>query len=99
MKSEYLVETYDSVSRDEFFLIVTLRNKKTFFIGLFKKNEKEKIKKEIFNLFLLKETPQIEELKKKRKSIHCLFSCRNTLAAIMRKSTFYKKSEELIFIK
>lgn len=45
MKSEYLVETYDSVSRDEFFLIVTLRNKKTFFIGLFKKNEKEMIKR------------------------------------------------------
>lgn len=99
MKSEYLVETYDSVSRDEFFLIVTLRNKKTFFIGLFKKNEKEKIKKEIFNLFLLKEVPQIEELKKKRKSTHYLFSYRNTLVAIIRKSTFYKKTEKQIFIK
>lgn len=99
MKSEYLVEAYDSISRDEFFLIVTLKNKKTFFVGLFKKNEKKMIKKEIFNIFLLKELPQIEESKKERKPIHYLFSCRNTLAATIRKSTFYKKSEELIFIK
>jgi hypothetical protein len=48
MKSEYLVEAYDSISRDEFFLIVTLKNKKTFFVGLFKKNEKKNDKKRNF---------------------------------------------------
>ena len=50
MKTEYLVECYDNINNNDFFLIVTLKNKKTFFVGIFKKTEKEMIRKEIIIL-------------------------------------------------
>ena len=66
MKTEYLVECYDNINNNDFFLIVTLKNKKTFFVGNFKKTEKEMIIKEIFNIFVFKEYSNIEQLKRKK---------------------------------
>jgi hypothetical protein len=99
MKTEYLVECYDNINNNDFFLIVTLKNKKTFFVGIFKKTEKEMIRKEIFNIFVFKEYSNIEELKRKRKPVSLIFSYRNSLAEMIRRSPCYKKTEKLIFIK
>lgn len=99
MKTEYLVECYDNINNNDFFFIVTLKNKKTFFIGIFKKTEKEMIRKEIFNIFVFKEYSNIEELKRKRKPVSLIFSYRNSLAEMIRRSPCYKKTEKLIFIK
>ena len=99
MKTEYLVECYDNINNNDFFLIVTLKNKNVFFIGIFKKTEKEMIRKEIFNIFVFKEYSNIEELKRKRKPVSLIFSYRNSLAEMIRRSPCYKKTEKLIFIK
>ena len=99
MKTEYLVECYDNINNNDFFLIVTLKNKKTFVVGIFKKTEKEMIRKEIFNIFVFKEYSNIEELKRKRKPVSLIFSYRNSLAEMIRRSPCYKKTEKLIFIK
>ena len=99
MKTEYLLECYDNINNNDFFLIVTLKNKKTFFMGNFKKTEKEMIIKEIFNIFVFKEYYNIEQLKRKRKPVSLIFSYRNSLAEIIRRSPCYKKTEKLIFIK
>lgn len=99
MKTEYLVECYDNINNNDFFLIVTLKNKKSFFVGIFKKTEKEMIRKEIFNIFVFKEYSNIEELKRKRKPVSLIFSYRNSLAEMIRRSPCYKKTEKLIFIK
>ena len=40
MKTEYLVECYERTGMDDFFLIVSLKNKNVFFIGIFKNTEK-----------------------------------------------------------
>lgn len=99
MKTEYLVECYDNINNNDFFLIVTLKNKKTFFVGFFKKTEKEMIRKEIFNIFVFKEYSSIEQFKRKRKPVSFIFSYRNSLADMIRSSPCYKKTEKLIFIK
>lgn len=99
MKTEYLVECYDNINNNDFFLIVTLKNKKTFFVGIFKKTEKEMIRKEIFNIFVFKEYSNIEQLKRKRKPVSLIFSYRNSLAEMIRRSPCYKKTEKRIFIK
>lgn len=99
MKTEYLVECYDNINNNDFFLIVTLKNKKTFFVGIFKKTEKEMIRKEIFNIFVFKEYSNIEQLKRERKPVSLIFSYRNALAEMIRRSPCYKKTEKLIFIK
>lgn len=99
MKTEYLVECYDNINNNDFFFIVTLKNKKTFFVGIFKKTEKEMIRKEIFNIFVFKEYSNIEELKRKRKPVSLIFLYRNSLAEMIRRSPCYKKTEKLIFIK
>ena len=99
MKTEYLLECYDNINNNDFFLIVTLKNKKTFFVGNFKKTEKEMIIKEIFNIFVFKEYYNIEQLKRKRKPVSLIFSYRNSLAEMIRRSPCYKKTEKLIFIK
>lgn len=99
MKTEYLLECYDNINNNDFFLIVTLKNKKTFFVGIFKKTEKEKIRKEIFNIFVFKEYSNIEEAKRKRKPVSLIFSYRNSLAEMIRRSPCYKKTENQIFIK
>lgn len=41
MKTEYLLECYERIGMDDFFLIVSLKNKNVFFVGLFKNTEKE----------------------------------------------------------
>ena len=84
---------------DDFFLIVSLKNKNVFFIGIFKNSEKEVIKKEIFNIFIFNEILYIEELKRKKLPVVDLFSMRNNYAEQMRNSKFYKNTEKAIFIK
>ena len=41
MKTEYLLECYERTGVDDFFFIVSLKNKNVFFVGVFKKSEKE----------------------------------------------------------
>ena len=97
--SEYLLECYERSGMDDFFLIVSLKNKNVFFIGIFKNSEKEVIKKEIFNIFIFNEILYIEELKRKKLPVVDLFSMRNNYAEQMRNSKFYKNTEKAIFIK
>lgn len=73
MKTEYLLECYKRSGMDDFFLIVSLKNKNVFFIGIFKNSEKEVIKKEIFNIFIFNEIPYIEELKRNKLPVVDLF--------------------------
>lgn len=40
MKTEYLLECYERTGMDDFFLIVSLKNKNVFFVGIFKNTEK-----------------------------------------------------------
>lgn len=100
MKTEYTVEIYDGIKNDNFCLIVTMKNKQTFFIGIFKKREKKDILKGIFNIFTLPEFRHIEELKRKLKTpVSDLFSYRNRYAEAVRCSSNYNKSETYVFLK
>jgi hypothetical protein len=99
MKTEYLLECYDRAGMDKFVLIVSLKNKKVFFVGFFKNSEKEVIKKEIFNIFIFNEISNIEELKINKLPVVDLFSMRNKYAEQIRKSKFYKNTAKEIFIK
>lgn len=99
MKTEYTVEIYDGIKNDTFCLIVTMKNKQTFFIGIFKKREKKDILKGIFNIFTLPEFRHIEELKRKKTPVSDLFSCRNRYAETVRYSFKYNKSETYVFLK
>lgn len=99
MKTEYLLECYDRPGTDDFFFIVSLKNKNVFFIGIFKNSEKEVLKKEIFNIFLFNELQYIEELKRKKLPASDIFSTRYNYAHQIRNSKFYKNTEKEIFIK
>lgn len=99
MKTEYLVECYERAGMDDFFLIVSLKNKNVFFVGLFKKTEKEVLKKEIFNIFIFNEIQNIEELKRMKLPVSDIFSMRKNYAEQIRESKFYKNTEKAIFIK
>lgn len=41
MKTEYLLECYERTGMDDFYFIVSLKNKNVFFVGNLKKSEKE----------------------------------------------------------
>lgn len=84
---------------DDFFLIVSLKNKNVFFVGFFKNSEKEVLKKEIFNIFLFNELQCIEELKRKKLPVSDIFSMRYDYTQQIRNSIFFKKIEKEIFIK
>lgn len=99
MKTEYLLECYDRPGTDDFFFIVSLKNKNVFFIGIFKNSEKEVLKKEIFNIYLFNELQYIEELKRKKLPVSDIFSMRYNYAYQIRSSKFYKNTEKEIFIK
>lgn len=99
MKTEYLVECYERTGMDDFFLIVSLKNKNVFFIGIFKNTEKEVLKKEIFNIFIFNETQRIEESKRMKLPVSNIFSMRKYYAEQIRQSKFYKNTEKAIFIK
>ena len=99
MKTEYSVEIYEHIKNNEFCLIVTMRNKQTFFIGIFKKSELKDILKEIFNIFTLPEFSHIEDLKRRKFPVSDIFSIRNNYAQQTRNSKFYKNTEKEIFIK
>ena len=99
MKTEYLLECYERPGTDDFFFIVSLKNKNVFFIGIFKNSEKEVLKKEIFNIFLFNELQYIEELKRKKLPASDIFPMRYNHAHQIRNSKFYKNTEKEIFIK
>lgn len=99
MKTEYLLECYEGTGIDDFYFIVSLKNKNVFFVGNLKKSEKEVLKKEIFNIFLFKELQHIEDLKRKKLPVSDIFSIRNDYAQRIRNSKFYKNTEKEIFIK
>lgn len=99
MKTEYLLECYERLGMDDFFLIVSLKNKNVFFIGIFKNSEKKAIKKEIFNIFIFNEILYIEEAKRNKLPAVDLFSMRNNYAEKIRNSKFYKNTEKEIFTK
>lgn len=99
MKTEYLLECYERTGMDDFFLIVSLKNKNVFFVGLFKNSEKEVLKKEIFNIFLFNELKCIEEVKRKKLPVSDIFSMRYDYAQQIRNSIFFKNIEKEIFIK
>lgn len=99
MKTEYLLECYERTGMDDFFLIVSLKNKNVFFVGLFKNTEKEVIKKEIFNIFLFNELKNIEELKRMKLPVSDVISMRKNYAEQIRNSRFYKNTAKEIFIK
>ena len=99
MKTEYLLDSYERPGTDDFFFIVSLKNKNVFFIGIFKNSEKEVLKKEIFNIYLFNELQYIEELKRKKLPASDIFSMRYNYAHQIRNSKFYKNTEKEIFIK
>lgn len=99
MKTEYLVECYERAGMDDFFLIVSLKNKNVFFIGFFKNTEKEVLKKEIFNIFIFNEIQHIEDLKRMKLPVSDIFSMRKKYAEQIRNSRFYKNTAKEIFIK
>lgn len=99
MKTEYLLECYERTGIDDFYFIVSLKNKNVFFVGNLKKSEKEVLKKEIFNIFLFNELQHIEDLKRKKLPVSDIFSIRNDYAQRIRNSKFYKNTEKEIFIK
>lgn len=99
MKTEYLLECYERTGVDDFYFIVSLKNKNVFFVGNLKKSEKEVLKKEIFNIFLFNELQHIEDLKRKKLPVSDIFSIRNYHAQRIRNSKFYKNTEKEIFIK
>ena len=99
MKTEYLVECYERTGMDDFFLIVSLKNKNVFFVGIFKNTEKEVLKKEIYNIFIFNEIQHIEDLKRMKLPVSDIFSTRKYHAEQIRESKFYKNTEKAIFIK
>lgn len=103
MKTEYLVETYDKINEDIFLIIVSTqianKIKKTFFIGAFHKSEEEEVMKEIFNIYIFKETSHIEILKREKRTASAILSYRYTLADRIRNSYSYKKAKQQIFVK
>ena len=99
MKTEYLLECYERIGMDDFYFIVSLKNKNVFFVGNLKKSEKEVLKKEIFNIFLFNEIQHIEYLKRKKLPVSDIFSIRNNYAQQIRNSKFHKNTEKEIFIK
>ena len=99
MKTEYLLECYERTGADDFYFIVSLKNKNVFFVGNLKKSEKEVLKKEIFNIFLFNEIQHIEYLKRKKLPASDIFSMRYNYAHQIRNSKFYKNTEKEIFIK
>lgn len=99
MKTEYLLECYERTRMDDFYFIVSLKNKNVFFVGNLKKSEKEVLKKEIFNIFLFNELQHIEYLKRKKLPVSNIFSIRNNYAQQIRNLKFYKNTEKEIFIK
>lgn len=99
MKTEYLLECYERPGMDDFFFIVSLKNKNVLFIGILKNSEKEVLKKEIFNIFLFKELQYIEDLKRKKLPVSDIFPMRYNYAHQIRNSKFYKNTEKEIFIK
>ncbi len=99
MKTEYLLECYERTGMDDFYFIVSLKNKNVFFVGNSKKSEKEVLKKEIFNIFLFNELQHIEDLKRKKLPVSDISSIRNNYAQRIRNSKFYKNTEKEIFIK
>ena len=104
MKTEYLVETYDKVNEDIFFIIVSTqianKIKKPFFIGAFRKSEEEEVMKEIFNISLLfKEVINIEDLKRDKKTASSILSYRNVFADKIRNSSLFEKIKQQTFIK
>lgn len=99
MKTEYLLECYERAGMNDFWVIVSLKNKNVFFIGILKESEKEVLKKEIFNIFIFNEIFNIEESKRKKIPVSDLFLMRKNYAEQIRKSTFYKNTEKEIFIK
>lgn len=99
MKTEYTVEIYDGINNDVFCLIVTMKNKQTFFIGIFKNREKKDILKGIFNIFTLPEFSHIEELKRIKTPVSDIFPHRNRYAETVRYSSNFHKSETYVFLK
>lgn len=99
MKTEYLLECYERTRMDDFYFIVSLKNKNVFFVGNLKKSEKEVLKKEIFNIFLFNELQHIEYLKRKKLPVSDIFSIRNNYAQQIRNLKFYKNTKKEIFIK
>lgn len=104
MKTEYLVETYERLGTNAFYIIVSTqvakKNKKPFFIGFFDKSNEEKIMKEIFNIYLLfKEVSDIEVLKRDKKTASMILSYRNVFADKIRNSSLFEKTKQQTFIK
>lgn len=104
MKTEYLVETYERLGTNAFYIIVSTqvakKTKKPFFIGFFDKRDEEKIMKEIFNIYLLfKEVRDIEVLKRDKKTARSILSYRNVFADKIRNSSLFEKTKQQTFIK
>lgn len=104
MKTEYLVETYERLGTNTFYIIVSTqvakKIKKAFFIGFFDKSDEEKIMKEIFNIYLLfKEVSDIEVLKRDKKTASSILSYRNVFADKIRNSSLFEKTKQQTFIK
>ena len=104
MKTEYLVETYEKLWANAFYIIVSTqvakKNKKPLFIGFFDKSDEEKIMKEIFNISLLfKEVSNIEVLKRDKKTASSILSYRNVFADRIRNSSLFEKIKQQTFIK
>ena len=104
MKTEYLVETYEKLATNTFWIIVSTqvskKIKKPLFIGFFDKSDEEKIMKEIFNISLLfKEVVDIEVLKRDKKTASSILSYRNVFADKIRNSSLLEKIKQQTFIK
>lgn len=104
MKTEYLVETYEKLWENAFYIIVSTqvakKIKKPLFIGFFDKSDEEKIMKEIFNISLLfKEVSNIEVLKRDKKTASSILSYRNVFADRIRNSSLFEKIKQQTFIK
>lgn len=105
MKTEYLVETYEKLGANAFYIIVSTQVaknpiKKPFFIGFFAKRDEEKIMKEIFNIYLLfKEVGDIEVLKRDKKTASSILSYRNVFADKIRNLSLFEKTKQQTFIK
>lgn len=105
MKTEYLVETYEKLGANAFYIIVSTQvaknpTKKPFFIGFFAKRDEEKIMKEIFNIYLLfKEVGDIEVLKRDKKTASSILSYRKVFADKIRNLSLFEKTKQQTFIK
>lgn len=105
MKTEYLVETYERLGTNAFYIIVSTQVaknpiKKPFFIGSFDKSDEEKIMKEIFNIYLLfKEVSDIEVLKRDKKTASSILSSRNVFVDKIKNSSLFEKIKQQTFIK